>query len=73
MEMLTKYYFFSLKQASKYNLDRDAEKIILLRHEIVSKWIEIGVDFQKNCAFIDEAGFHTQMMRSSLFKGWIFS
>ncbi|ORE16689.1 hypothetical protein BCV71DRAFT_265417 [Rhizopus microsporus] len=47
----------------KYSLDRDTERTILLRHEIVSKWVEIGIGFQKNRVFIDEAGFHTQMMR----------
>ncbi|ORE00966.1 hypothetical protein BCV72DRAFT_88365 [Rhizopus microsporus var. microsporus] len=63
MEIFDRTLLFSLKQASKYNLDRNAERTILLRHEIVSKRIEIGVDFQKNYVFIDEAGFHTQMMK----------
>ncbi|ORE00844.1 hypothetical protein BCV72DRAFT_178854, partial [Rhizopus microsporus var. microsporus] len=49
---LTEHHFFSLKQASKYNLDRDVERTILLCHEIVNKWIEVGVDFQKNCVVI---------------------
>lgn len=61
---LTENCHFSLKQASKYNADRNAERTLLLRQEIVTKWKEAGVDFQKNCVFIDEAGFHTQMMRS---------
>jgi hypothetical protein len=61
---LTEKCNFSLKQASKYNADRNSERTLLLRAEIVSKWKEVGVDFQKNCVFIDEAGFHTQMMRS---------
>ncbi|KAL4213081.1 hypothetical protein AB4K20DRAFT_1983283 [Rhizopus microsporus] len=60
----TKRCHFSLKQASKYNAERNAERTLLLRQEIVSKWKEVGVDFQKYCGFIDEAGFHTQMMRS---------
>ncbi|KAI8877528.1 hypothetical protein K501DRAFT_130034, partial [Backusella circina FSU 941] len=61
---LTEVCHFSLKQASKYNADRNLERTLLLRHEIIGKWKEAGVDFQKNCVFIDEAGFHTQMMRS---------
>ncbi|CEP12447.1 hypothetical protein [Parasitella parasitica] len=61
---LTEMCHFSLKQASKYNADRNSERTLLLCAEIVSKWKEVGVDFQKNCVFIDEAGFHTQMMRS---------
>lgn len=60
---LTEKCFFTLKQASLYNRERDADRTLRLRHEIVSKWKEIGVDFQKNCVFIDEAGFNTQMMR----------
>ncbi|KAG1441719.1 hypothetical protein G6F56_011357 [Rhizopus delemar] len=55
---------FSLKQASKYNANRSSERTLLLCHDIVRKWKENGADFQKNCVFIDEAGFHTQMMRS---------
>ena len=61
---LTECCHFSLKQASKYNADRNSERTLDFRHDIVRKWRESGVDFQKNCVFIDEAGFHTQMMRS---------
>ncbi|KAG0782662.1 hypothetical protein G6F16_006659 [Rhizopus arrhizus] len=43
--------------------ERDSERILRLRQELVSKWKEIGVDFQKNCVFIDESGFNSQMMR----------
>lgn len=60
---LTEQCFFSLKQASKYNAERDSERTLRLRQELVSKWKEICVDFQKNCVFIDEAGFNSQMMR----------
>ncbi|KAI9480569.1 MAG: hypothetical protein EXX96DRAFT_537836 [Benjaminiella poitrasii] len=45
--------FFCLKQASKYNAERDSERTFCLRQELISKWKEIGVDFQKNCEFID--------------------
>ncbi|KAI8078245.1 uncharacterized protein B0P05DRAFT_470602, partial [Gilbertella persicaria] len=32
-------------------------------YEIINKWIETGVGSQKNCVFIDKAGFHSQLMR----------
>ncbi|CEP20206.1 hypothetical protein [Parasitella parasitica] len=54
---------FSLKMASLYNEERDVERTLRLRYEVVSKWKEIGVDFQKNCVFVDEAGFNTHMIR----------
>lgn len=56
-------YAFSLKRASLYNEERDVERTLRLRHEVVSKWKEIGVDFQKNCVFVDEAGFNTHMIQ----------
>jgi thymidine kinase len=43
--------------------ERDAEKTLRLRFDIVSKWKEIGADFQTNCVFVDEAGFNTHMIR----------
>ncbi|KAI9359852.1 hypothetical protein BD770DRAFT_311060, partial [Pilaira anomala] len=61
--LLTQDCSFSLKQqASLYNEERNAERTLRLRHEVVSKWKEIGVDFQNNCVFIDEAGFNTHMI-----------
>ncbi|KAI8880786.1 hypothetical protein K501DRAFT_190547 [Backusella circina FSU 941] len=65
---LTECCHFSLKQASKYNADRNSERTLVFRHDVVRKWKESGVDFQKNCVFIDEAGFHTQMMRSRVWS-----
>lgn len=53
----------ALKQASKYTIERDAPRTRNFRYEIINKWIVAGVDFQKNCVFIDEAGFHSQLMR----------
>ncbi|KAI8890546.1 hypothetical protein K501DRAFT_156599, partial [Backusella circina FSU 941] len=50
---------FSLKRASLYNEERTRR----LRYEVVNKWKEIRVDFQKNCVFIDEAGFNTHIIR----------
>lgn len=56
-------YAFSLKKSSLYNEERDAERTLCLRHEVISKWKEIGIDFQNNCVFVDEAGFNTRMIR----------
>jgi thymidine kinase len=53
-----------LKNASKYTEERNSVRTIDFRFDIVSQWKEAGVDFQRNCVFIDEAGFHSQMMRS---------
>ncbi|KAG2200873.1 hypothetical protein INT46_006435, partial [Mucor plumbeus] len=53
----------SLKQASKYTIERDAPRTIDLRYDIINKWKEAGVD-QRNCVFIDEAGFNSQLIRS---------
>ena len=54
----------SLKQASKYTIERDAPRTIDLRYDIINKWKEAGVDYQRNCVFIDEAGFNSQLIRS---------
>lgn len=53
----------SLKQASKYTAERDAQRTLDLRFDIIARWKVAGVDFQSNCVFVDEAGFHTQMIR----------
>lgn len=60
---ITEECAFSLKQTSLYNQERDAERTLRLRYEIVSQWKKIGVDFRKNCVFIDESGFNTHMIR----------
>lgn len=49
--------------ASLCNEERDVERTLRLRYEVVSKWKEMDVDFQKNCVFVDEAGFNTHMIR----------
>jgi thymidine kinase len=53
-----------LKQATKYTIEIDAPRAIELRFNIVSQWKAAGVDFQRDCVFVDEAGFHSQMMRN---------
>lgn len=56
-------YTVSLKQTIKYTLERDAPKTIELRFNVISRWKAAGVNFQENCMFVDEAGFHSQLMR----------
>ncbi|CEP15290.1 hypothetical protein [Parasitella parasitica] len=53
----------TLKQATKYTAERDSPRTLQLRFDIITQWKAAGVDFQKNCVFVDEAGFHTQMIR----------
>lgn len=59
--------FLSLKQASKYTAERDSQRTLDLRYHMITQWKAVGVDFLKNCVFVDEACFHSQMMRS---KAW---
>ncbi|KAI8883902.1 hypothetical protein K501DRAFT_156682, partial [Backusella circina FSU 941] len=60
---ISEKYCLTLKHASKYTIERDAPRALDLRYEIINKWIEASVDFQNNCVFTDEAGFHSQLMR----------
>lgn len=34
-----------------------------MRFDIVTQWKAAGIDYQKKCVFVDEADFHTQMIR----------
>jgi hypothetical protein len=61
---ITEKCAISLKQATKYTMERDAPRMIELRFNIVSEWRAAGVDFQRNCVFVDEAGFHSQIVRN---------
>ncbi|GAA5809227.1 hypothetical protein MFLAVUS_002632 [Mucor flavus] len=47
----------TLKQASKYTIERDAPRTLDLRYEIINKWIEAGVDFQKTVCLLMELVF----------------
>lgn len=49
----------SLENSSIYTMDRDVTRTIELRYKIMTEWRVAGVDFQKNCMFIDEAGFNS--------------
>ncbi|ORE03477.1 hypothetical protein BCV72DRAFT_213193, partial [Rhizopus microsporus var. microsporus] len=52
----------SLKQASIYILERNSPRTVDLLHHRVAVWKAASIDFPKNCVFVDEAGFHSQMM-----------
>lgn len=54
----------TLNQTEKYTMDRDLIKTIRLRFDIITDWKRIGVDFMKNCVFIDEACFNSHMVRN---------
>jgi transposase len=54
----------SFKQASKYTMERDAVRTLDLRFKVIAEWKAADVDFQKNCVFVDEAGFNAHLMRN---------
>jgi transposase len=43
---------------------RNSEEKIEERYKWFMDWKDAGVDFTKNCVFIDESGFHTNMRRN---------
>jgi hypothetical protein len=49
----------SLKDARIYTRDRDAARTLKLRFNYITQWKAAGVDFIKNCDFMDEAGFNS--------------
>ncbi|KAI7896234.1 uncharacterized protein EV154DRAFT_476601 [Mucor mucedo] len=44
-------------QETKYTMKRDDPRTIELRFIIVSQWKTAGVNFSKNCVFVDKVGF----------------
>lgn len=54
----------SLKSPHTYTMERDAARTIKLRFNIIIEWKAAGADFQKNCVFIDEAGFNSHHIRN---------
>jgi hypothetical protein len=53
----------SLEDTKPYTIERDATGTLNLRFDIIVEWKAAGVDFQKNCAFMDEAGFNSHQIR----------
>lgn len=61
----------NLKKLEKLPAARNSDRVIALRKEKVGEWEKMqGLDFTKNCVFIDEAGFnlHTQKKFWSFFE-----
>ncbi|KAI8094820.1 uncharacterized protein B0P05DRAFT_461771, partial [Gilbertella persicaria] len=56
---MTEKIRLSLKNSSLYTMNRDTNRTMGLRYKIITEWKAAGVDFQKNCVFIDEAGFNS--------------
>lgn len=54
----------SFKRARKLVDKRNALEIRQARKEWVEHWMNTDLDFFTNCVFIDEAGFHTHMIRN---------
>lgn len=61
---MTEKIRLSLKNSSLCTMDRDTNRTIGLRYKIITEWKAAGVDFQKNCVFIDEAEFNSHQIRS---------
>ncbi|CAO3620573.1 unnamed protein product [Cunninghamella echinulata] len=45
-------------------MDYDSSRTIGLRFNIITEWKKVGVDFMKNCVFVDEASFNSYMIRN---------
>jgi hypothetical protein len=57
----------SLKDTKPYTIKRYATRTLNLRFNIITQWKAAGTDFQKNCVFMDEAGFNSHQIRG---RGW---
>jgi hypothetical protein len=54
----------SFKQVSFRPEARGSETSIAARREWAEKWLTTGMDYTKNCVFIDKAGFNINMKAS---------
>ena len=58
----------SFKKLEKLPEKRNSEEVKLKRREAVLEWMGTkDIDFEKNCVFLDEAGFNLHISRS---RGW---
>ncbi|KAI8048502.1 DDE superfamily endonuclease-domain-containing protein [Thamnidium elegans] len=58
----------SFKRLEKLPEKRNSEEVKLKRRETVLEWMATkDIDFEKNCVFLDEAGFNPHISRS---RGW---
>ncbi|KAI7846699.1 hypothetical protein BDC45DRAFT_542629 [Circinella umbellata] len=57
----------SIKVVSRHPVARNKEENLQKRADWVEKWVQNGMDYLKNCIFVDESGFDINMRRS---RGW---
>lgn len=54
----------SIRAVNHHPVARNSEKSLDVRAEWLEKWVNDGMDYLKNCVFIDESGFDINMRRS---------
>jgi hypothetical protein len=54
----------NIKAVSRHHFARSSEKSLNARAEWLEKWVYSGMDYLKNCVFIDESRFDINMRRS---------
>jgi transposase len=57
----------SIKVVSRHPVARNKEENFQKRADWIEKWMRNGMDYLKNCVFVDESGFDINMRRS---RGW---
>ncbi|KAG1464956.1 hypothetical protein G6F46_009144 [Rhizopus delemar] len=57
----------SIKVVGRHPVARNKEENLQKRADWVEKWVQNGMDYLKNCIFVDESGFGINMRRS---RGW---
>lgn len=57
----------SIKVMTRHPLARNKEETLQARADWVNQWVENGMDYLRNCIFVDESGFDINMRRS---RGW---
>jgi hypothetical protein len=57
----------SPKTTHVYTMESDTARTLNLCFDCITQWKAAGVDFQKNCEFMDEAGFNFHQIRN---RGW---
>ncbi|KAI8360707.1 hypothetical protein EDC96DRAFT_414130, partial [Choanephora cucurbitarum] len=57
----------SIKVVTRHPAARNKEENLQARADWVNQWTQNGMDYLKNCIFIDESGFDVNMRRS---RGW---
>ncbi|CEP16601.1 hypothetical protein [Parasitella parasitica] len=58
----------SLKRLEKITGERNSERTLKLRKKSVQEWLaDDEMDFERNCVFLDEAGFNLHITRN---RGW---